>query len=140
MRMLQAASINREKEKRAKLAKEKGEMKEEELVKESQLTDKEVVEVISSEAKKRREAIEGFERGGRKDLAEKERAELKILQSYLPEQLTEEEIKKLVEDAIRKVGATGPQDMGRVMGELMPQVKGKIDGGTVSRIVKELLG
>ncbi len=138
-RMLLAAIVNKEKEKRAKLAKEKKELKEEELAKESQLTDEEVLEAVASEAKKRKEAIAGFKRGAREDLVEKEKAELEILKKYLPEQLSEEEIKKLVKEAIEKTGATSPQDIGRVMAELMSKVKGKAEGSLVSKIVKELL-
>lgn len=138
-RMLLAAILNKEKEKRAKLAKEEEGLKEEELAKKSQLTDEEVLEVVSSEAKKSKEAIEAFKKGGRADLVGKEKAELEILKKYLPEQFSEEEIKKLVQEAIAKVGASSPKDMGKVMAELMPQVKGKADGNTVSKIVKELL-
>jgi|SRR3989344_5246502 len=140
LRQLLAAIVNKEKEKRAKIAKRKEEIREEELVKESELSDEEVLEVISSEMKKRREAIEGFQKGGRRDLVEKEKAELEILQNYLPEQLSEEEIKKLVKEAIERVRASGQKDMGKVMGELIPKIKGKAEGGVVSQIVKELLG
>lgn len=139
LRMLRAAILNKEKEKRYKLSKEKPELKEEELEKESQLTDEEVIEVVSSEVKKRKEAILGFEKGERKDLAEKEKKELEILKKYLPEQLPEEEIKKLAREAIEKIGATEIKDMGKVMSELMPRVKGKAEGDQVSKIVKELL-
>lgn len=138
LRMLNAAVLNKEKEKRAKLAKEK-EMTEKELIEKSQLTDEEMIEVISSEAKKRREAISEFEKGERKDLAEKEKKEMEILKKYLPEQLPEEKIKKLVQEVIEKVGASEIKDIGKVMAELMPQVKGKAEGGLVSKIVKELL-
>jgi len=136
LRMLNAAIINKEKEKRSKLAKE---VAEKELEEKSQLTDEEVVEVISSEAKKRKEAILEFDKGGRKNLAEKEKEELGILKKYLPEQLLEEEVRKLVQEAVEKVGASEMKDMGKVMAELMPQVRGRADGGLVSKIVKELL-
>jgi len=139
LRMLLAAILNKEKEKRAKLAKEEEGLKEEELAKKSQLTDEEVLEVVSSEAKKRKEAIEGFKQGEREDLVKKEEAELEILKKYLPEQLSEEEIKKLAQEAIEKVGATSLKDIGKVMAELMPKVQGKAEGGLVSKIVKELL-
>lgn len=94
LRMLSAAILNREKEKRYKISKEKPEISEEELQKESCLMDEEIIEVITSEAKKRKEAISAYEKGNRADLAEKEKKELEILQGYLPEQLPEEEIKK----------------------------------------------
>ena len=139
LRMLSAAILNKEKEKRYKLSKQKPELTEKELEQESQLTDEEVIEAVSSEIKKRKESILEFEKGERLDLAEKEKAEIEILEKYLPEQLSEEEIKKLAKEVIEKVGAKELKDMGKVMAELMPQVKGKADGSTVSKIVKELL-
>lgn len=139
LRMISAAILNKEKEKRYKLSKEKPDLKEEELAKESQLIDEEIVEVISTEIKKRKEAAADYEKGGREELAEKEKKEIEILQKYLPEQLSEEEIKKLAEEAVEKTGAKEPKDMGKVMAELMPYVKGKADGSLVSKIVKDLL-
>lgn len=139
LRQLSAAFLNKEKEKRFKLTKEKPDISEKDLIKESQLTDEEIVEVISFEAKKGKEAILEFEKGERQDLVGKEKKELEILQKYLPEQLSEEEIKKLVKEAIKKVGAQEIKDTGKVMAEMMPQVKGKADGGLVSKTVKELL-
>jgi uncharacterized protein YqeY len=139
LRQLSAAILNKEKEKRFKLNKEKPDLSGAELEKESQLTDEEVVEVISSEAKKRKESILEFEKGKREELVEKEKKELEILQKYLPEQLSEEEIKGMVKEAVGKVGAKDLKDMGKVMAELMPQVKGKADGNLVSKIVRESL-
>jgi len=139
LRMLNAAILNKEKEKRYKISKEKPELKPEKLEEESQLIDEEIIQVLQSEIKKRKEAILEFEKGERQDLVNKEKAEMDILQKYMPEQLSEEEIKKIVKTAIEKVGAKEPRDMGKVMGELMPKVKGRADGGIVSRIVKELL-
>ena len=112
---------------------------EEELEKESGLLEDEVLEIISSEIKKRKEAALLFEKGKRMDLSEKERAEAKILEKYLPEQLSEEEIKKLAREIIEKNGAKNLKDMGKVMAELMPKLKGKADGGLVSKIIRELL-
>ena len=140
LRLLLAAILNREKEKRYKISQGKKEFKEEELEKESQLTDEEAIGVISSEIKKKREAIFLFEKGKREDLVEKEKRAIEIWQKYLPEQLSEEEIKKIVKGVIEKTGAKEPKDMGKVMAELMPKVKGRADGGLVSKIVKELLG
>jgi len=137
LRMLNAAILNKEKEKRAKLAKEGTDEKE--LVEKSQLADEEIVEVISSEVKKRKEAASEFDKGDRKNLADKEREEMEILKRYLPEQLSEEEVKELAKKVIEKVEAEEMRDIGRVMAELMPQLKGKADGSLVSRIVKELL-
>lgn len=139
LRMLNAAILNKEKEKRYKLAKAQPELKEEELQEKSQLTDEEVIEVISSEVKKRKEAILEFEKGKREDLVKKEKTELEILKKYLPEQLSEEEIKKLAKETIEKVGAKEIKEMGKVMAELMPQVRGRAEGALVGKIVKELL-
>jgi len=139
LRMLNAAIINKEKEKRYKTSKIKTELGEEELEKESGLLEDEVLEAISFEIKKRKEAALLFEKGKRMDLAEKERAEVKILEKYLPEQLSEEEIKKLAKEAIKKTGATEIKDMGKVMAELMPKIKGRADGSLVNEIVKEIL-
>jgi len=150
LRLLLAAILNKEKEKRYKISQGKKEFKEEELEKESQLTDEEVIGVISSEIKKKREAIFLFAKGlqptlrpSRKkhivDLVEKEKKAIETWQKYLPEQLSEEEIRKLAREAIKKTGAKEPKDMGKVMAELMPQVKGRAEGNLVSKIVKELL-
>lgn len=139
LRLLSASISNKETEKRTKIWKQKPETRTEQLEKESVLTDEEIIDVISSEIKKRKEAIELFSRGGRQNLADKEKKEAEILQSYLPEQLSEDELKKLIEQAIAKTGAKEQKDMGRVMAELMPKVKGKADSGSVSKIVKDSL-
>jgi uncharacterized protein YqeY len=104
-----------------------------------ELTDAEVITVLAREAKKRREAAEAFENGGRADRAAAERAEGEVIASYLPEQLTEDDIKKLIAETIAAVGAAGPSDMGKVMGSLKAKVAGKADGALVSSLVKEAL-
>ncbi len=139
LRQVSAAILNKEKEKRYKISKEKPELKGEELEKESQLIDEEVIDVIFSEVKKRKEAILEFTKGKREDLVNKEKKELEILEKYLPEQLSEEEIKKLAKEAIERVRATEPKDTGKVMAELMPKIKGKAEGSLVGKVVKELL-
>jgi hypothetical protein len=139
LRQLSAAILNKEKEKRFRISKEKPELSEKDLEKESRLTDEETLEAVSYEAKKRKESIAEFEKGGRNDLVEKEKKELAILKTYLPEQLAEEEIKKLVKEAVEKTGAKEPKDMGKVMAELMPKTKGRADGNLVSKAVKESL-
>jgi hypothetical protein len=139
LRQLSAAILNKEKEKRYRLSKEKPELNEDELAKESQLTDQEAIKVISSEVKKRKEAASEFEKGGRAELAEKERRETEILQPYLPEQLSEEEIKEMAKEIIARLGVKEPKEMGKVMAELMPKVKGRAEGSLVSKIIKELL-
>jgi len=140
LRLLLAAVFNKEKEKRYKLSKEKPELNEKDLEEKSQLNDEEVIDVIFSEAKKRKESIGEFEKGKRTDLVEKEKKELEILEKYLPEQFSEEELKKIIKEAIEKTGAKNIKDIGKVMAELMPKIKGKADGGSVGKIVKELLG
>jgi uncharacterized protein YqeY len=139
LRLLKASIFNKEKEKRYKISQEKKELKEEELEKESQLSDEEIIEVITSEIKKRKEAILEFEKGKREDLVQKEKEEIRVLEKYLPEQLSEEEIERLAKEIIKKVGAKDIKDMGRVMKELMPKVKGRAEGGLISKIVRELL-
>ncbi len=138
LRMLMAAVFNREKEKRAKLSKSEEDLKK--LDKLSKLTDEETLEVISSEAKKRKDSIEQYEKGGRQDLVDQEKKELEILTAYLPEQMSEEEIRKLVKAKMEELGAISPQETGKVMGALMPQLKGKADGVLISKIVQEELG
>ncbi len=140
LRMLTASLANKEKEKRYELSQTKPELNEQKLTEASSLSEEEVLTAVSYEAKKRKEAIIGFEKGGRIESAEKEKEELKILQKYLPEQLTEEKIKKLTMEAIKESGAETVRDMGKVMKVLMPKLKGRADGGLVSGIVKELLG
>jgi hypothetical protein len=103
-------------------------------------TEEDVETVLQKQAKQRRDSIEQFKAGGRDELAEKETKELELLENYLPKQMGEEEIKKLVDEAVAQTGAANASDMGKVMGALMPKVKGKADGGLVSRLVKEKLG
>ncbi len=122
-----------------KIGQEKTDISEQDLQKESQLTDEEIIEIVFLEIKKRKEAILGYEKGGRKDLIEKEEKELEILRQYLPEQLSEQEIKKLAKEIIKKVGAKEQKDIGKVITELMSQTKGGAEPRTVSNIVKDLL-
>jgi len=102
-------------------------------------TDEDVTAVIQKDAKQHNDSIEQFKNAGRQDLVDKETRELEILKNYLPQQMSEEEIKKLVEEAISQTGASSIQEIGKVMGALMPKVKGKADGGLVSKIVREKL-
>jgi len=103
-------------------------------------TDEDVLLVIQKEAKQHRDSIQQFQEANRTELVDKEKTELEILQKYLPAQMEEEEIRKLVIEAISQTGATTKSDMGKVMGALMPATKGKADGGLVSKIVQENLG
>ncbi len=100
----------------------------------------EELEVVQRYAKKRRETIEELRRIGREDLVASEEREIAVTQGYLPQMLREEEVRALVLEAVAKSGATGPKDLGRVMGAVMAQVKGRADGTMVSRLVKESLG
>ena len=102
-------------------------------------TNDDVVEIISREIKKRNEAIDLYRKGGRDELAQKEEKELNILKTYLPEQIPEDKIRTLVQEAIAFTGASSMQEMGKVMGTLMPKVKGKADATLVSNIVREAL-
>ena len=114
-------------------------IKNKEIEKRSELTDEEIIGVISSEVKKRKESIESYEKGGRKEMAQKERGELTMLMEYMPEQISEDEIRTEAKKAISEVGAEDIKEMGKVLGVLMPKLKGRADGQTVSRIVKEEL-
>ena len=122
LRMLSAAITNREKEER------------------HELSDDEVREVAGKEVKRRNESIEAFEAAGRTELAEKERAERGVLQAFAPEQLSEAEIDAIVDRAIADTGAASPKEMGKVMGAVMAEAKGKVDGSVVQRKVSERLG
>ena len=103
------------------------------------LDDQAMVEVVAKQVNDRRESIRAFEQGSRNDLVVKEAADLSVLEEYMPPQLTGEEIAELVSGVINEVGAAGPRDKGKVMGKLMPQVRGKADGVEVNRLVTELL-
>jgi len=104
------------------------------------LNDAEIITVLSREAKKRREAVEAYVAAKRTDLADKEKAEGEVIAQYLPAQLSEEDIKKMIADAIAETGAAGPAGMGLVMKVLSPKIAGKADGGVVSGLVKAALG
>lgn len=103
------------------------------------LDDEAVLSVISSEAKKRREAIEQFEKGGRADLANTEKEELAILEEFLPEQMSEEDIQAVVTQKAQELGVKDKKDMGKLMGSLMKDMRGKADGNIVKQIVEQML-
>ena len=104
-----------------------------------ELSEDDVISILTSEAKKRREAIEEAEKAGREELAAQEKYELDLIQTYLPQQLSRAEIEKYVREAVQEVGATTPKDMGKVMKVLMPRLQGRADGKLVNTIVKEVL-
>lgn len=115
------------------------EIKNTEIAKGNSLSDEDIVSVVQKEVKKRKEAAAGFRSGGREEAALKEEAEAEILEGYLPEQLSNEELTKIVETTITELGATSISDMGKVIGAVMGKVKGQTDGGSVSSIVKDRL-
>ncbi len=106
----------------------------------TEVSDELATEAITKAAKQRRDSIEQYENADRDDLASVEKEELEIIEEYLPKQLTKEEITEIVDGAISKTGSSSMQDMGKVMGVVMPQVKGKADGKLVNAVVKERLG
>ncbi len=123
LRMLQSAIRNKEIEKK----------------KRDGLVDEEIIEVITSEIKKRKEAIEEYKKGKRQDLADKEKSEIDVLMSYMPEQMGETEIREEVKKAIQEAGAKTSGELGKVMKILMPRMKGKADGALVNKVVSEEL-
>jgi hypothetical protein len=110
-----------------------------EIAKQKKLDDAGIIEVVGKEIKQRRESIEAYDKGNRPDLSAKEKAELAILQEYMPAQMGRDEITAIVEKVIAEVGPKGPGDKGKVMQKLMPQIKGKADGNEVNTIVTDLL-
>ena len=111
----------------------------EEIAKRSELDDDGILAVLGRQAQQRRDSIEAFEKADRQDLVDKEKAELDYILPYLPQQLSADEIKELVVRAISDVGASGPGDMGKVMSQVMPGVKGRAEGKQVSSVVAGLL-
>ena len=101
----------------------------------AELSDEQIIEVVASEIKKRRDSAEAYISGGRQELADKENSEIKILEKYLPEQLSDEELEKIVQEVV----AAGADNFGQVMGQVMARAKGKADGNKVGEIVKKLL-
>ncbi len=111
----------------------------EEIAKQTELDDDGILAVLGRQAQQRRESIDAFEKADRQDLVDKEKAELEIILPYLPKQLSADEIKELAGQAISEIGAAGPGDMGKVMSQVMPKVKGRAEGKQVSSIVSDLL-
>ena len=103
------------------------------------LSDEEVIEVLSREAKKRKEAIEAYTKGSREDLVKKETEELRMIKRYLPQELGEIEIKNVVESVIGRIGAVSAKDFGRAMGEVMKELRGRADAAVVSELIRQKL-
>lgn len=134
---IKEAMKSQDKEKLAVLRMVKGAMQLEEINKKQELNDEDVIAVISKQIKTRKESIVEFEKGNRSDLIEKTQAEIKILEEYMPEQLSEEEVNKIIDEAIEQVNPQAPSDMGKIMGIVTPKLKGRADMSSVSKIVKE---
>ena len=117
----------------------KSEIKYKEIELGSELSDDEVISVLSSSVKKRKDSIQQFEKGGRDDLASKEKAELELILKYLPEQLTEEELSQIINQAIKETNAIGSSDLGKVMKQVMPKVRGRAEGKKVNQMVSSQL-
>ncbi|MBP3231235.1 MAG: GatB/YqeY domain-containing protein [Anaerovibrio sp.] len=129
----------KEKERLAVIRMVRGAIRQQEIDGKTELDDEAVIAVISKEVKMRKDSIVDFQKGGRDDLVAQNEAEIAFLMPYLPKQLTEDEVRELVKEAVEKTGASSPKDMGKVMGALMPKVKGQADGKMVNQLVKEAL-
>ncbi len=134
---LKTAMKNQNKERLAVIRMLKGSMQMNELNKKHELSDEEVLDVISKEIKSRKDSIIEFEKGNRQDLIEKTQNEIEILKEYLPKQLTNEEIEEIINKAFELIKPTSTKDMGKIMKEIKPQITGKADMTIVSKIVKE---
>lgn len=128
-----------EKEKLTVLRGLKSDLKYRQIEKHDDLTEEDVMAVLSSVAKKIRDSIEQFEAGGRTDLVEKERRGLEIVQAFLPKQMSENDLRQIIQKVIDETGADSPQKAGLVMKALMPEIKGKADGKVANRLVMEML-
>jgi len=115
-------------------------LKNKQIDKRRPLSEEEIIETVRSLIKQRRDSIEQFAKGGRQDLVDKETAEVAVLEVYLPQQLSREELETMVRNAVTQTGASGAKDMGKVMKALIPQVGGRADGKLVSELVKNALG
>lgn len=137
---LKIAMKNQDKEKLSVIRMVKGAIQMTELNKKHELSDEEVIDVITKEIKSRKDSINEFKKGNREDLVKKTEDEIRILSEYLPEQLTEEELNTIIDEVFEIVKPESTKDMGKIMKELTPKVKGKADMGLVSKIVKEKIG
>jgi len=117
----------------------RGAIRQQEIDGQKELSDEDVIAVMSKEIKMRKDSIEEFKKGGREDLIAKTQAEIDVLMPYMPAQLSEDEVRELVKAAVAETGAATPKDMGKVMGALMPKVKGRADGKLVNTLVRSML-
>lgn len=136
---IKKAMKSKDKERLAVLRTMKATLQNETIKKESDLTDEEEFTLLAREMKQRKESLAEFQKAGRQDLIDTATIEISIVQDYLPQPLTEDEVRTIVSNAVKETGATDSSYFGKVMGIVMPQVKGKADGNQVNQIVKELL-
>ena len=136
---MKKAMKNKDKERLSVIRMVKSSFQNEQIKLGRELNEEESLTVLGREVKQRKDSLHEFEKAGRDDLASKLQQELEVLQDYLPKQLTEEEVNAIVIETIAEVGATSKADMGKVMGAIMPKVKGKADGGLVNRLVQQNL-
>lgn len=137
---MKQAMRNKEKEELATIRMLKASLQNEALkLGKDELSEEEELAVLSRELKQRKDSLQEYENAGRNDLAEKSEREIELIQSYMPDQLSEEELDEIVQETINEVGATSKSDMGQVMSAIMPKVKGKADGSQVNQLVQKHL-
>lgn len=136
---MKQAMRNKEKDKLTVIRMVKASMQNEAIKLGTALTEEHELTVLSREVKQRKDSLHEFEKAGREDLVEKIRTELQFVELYMPKQLSEEEVSKIVQETIAETGATSKADMGKVMAAIMPKVKGKADGATVNKLVQQHL-
>ncbi|MGI6126950.1 MAG: GatB/YqeY domain-containing protein [Planifilum sp.] len=137
---MKAAMKNKDKAKLGVIRMLRSAIKNMEIERGRPLEEDEVLDVLARELKQRKESLQEFEKAGRSELAEKVKAEIAVVETYLPAPLSQEELRELARQVIDEVGASTPADMGKVMKEIIPRVKGRADGKEVNRIVRQLLG
>jgi uncharacterized protein YqeY len=137
---LREAIKSREKQRLSALRMLTAELRNKEIAQKEPLTEDTVLQVIQKQVDKHQDSINQFSRAGRTDLADKERTQMNFLQEYLPEPLSKEEVSRIVVDTVEELGATGLKDLGRVMGKVMPEIRGRYDGSEVNKIAREKLG
>ncbi|RNA68862.1 GatB/YqeY domain-containing protein [Alteribacter keqinensis] len=136
---MKQAMKNKEKQRLVVIRSVKSALQNEQIKQGKELTEDEALTVLGREMKQRKESLQEFEKANRDDLVAKIKAEMEVLETYLPEQLSDDELQKIVDETIVQVGASSKSDMGKVMGAIMPKVKGKADGNQVNRLVVKSL-
>jgi uncharacterized protein YqeY len=137
---MKAAMKQKDKETLSTIRMVRASIKKVEIDNRGELSDDQALEVLVREIKQRKDSLQEYEKAGRDDLASKEKREIEILSTYLPKQLTEEELRAIVDKAIAETGATSKKEMGKVMGAVLPLVKGRADSKQVNQLVQQLLG